>query len=247
MSSVEEKIKNIMQNNTPAVPNKSKEEILIDKLVDPENAVNLKLSERIGKDLDSVSGSERLKKTSQTIIDTTLKTEETKADVKKSRVEKSASQVYFDTHSAELKTGGILEDTYIGRMEKVVKTNDIWFNVIYYMFLWWVIGINTLSSGTRELNKFFKTVIWFFTGLICVPFIPTAICLGIVRAVIFLILLPIKSIVLFIYEKIARRRTIFKEKEEPTKTVKENLNNIVVVENEEVKTETEDETEAIFI
>lgn len=47
-----------------------------------------------------------------------IKTEETKADVKKSIVEKSANSVYFDAHQSELKTGGIIHDTYISRMEK---------------------------------------------------------------------------------------------------------------------------------
>lgn len=243
-NSIDEKINNIMKESQPIQTiqqNKSKEEVLLDKLVDPENAVNLKLSERIGKDLDSVSGSERLKKTSQTIIDTTLKTEETKADVKKSIVEKSANSVYFDAHKSELKTGGIIHDTYISRMEKVVKTNDIWFHIIYYMFLWWVIGINTLTGGIVNLNKFFKFIIWLFTGLICIPFIPIAIVLGFFRAIIFLITLPIKSTIKFIIDKIARKKSIKNEEIKPNP--QENLNNITVLDkDDEEKTETENET-----
>lgn len=228
-----EKIKNNQStikeeyNNQSSSLTQEQNNVLIEKLTDPENAVKLKLSSQIGKDLDTIDGSEKLKKTSDTIIDNTLKTEETKAEAKKAKVEKSANQVYFETHIDELKTGGIRQSTYMTRMEKVVKTNDLWFNVIYFIFLWWVIGINTLNNGISKLHWFFCVIIWIFAGVFCIPFIPFAISIGIIRTIFYLIyLFMLKPIIE--YFKIPKQKKILKndDKIEISEPISE-INNII--------------------
>lgn len=180
----------------------SKESInkaLIDALKEnPENAVNLKLGETIGKKLSGLDGNERLSKTGEKIIDTTLMTHESEAEGKYQKAKTGLDNTFFSSHKDELQTGGIKEQTYMERMTKVVDTNHLWWNIYYNLFLWWVIGINTFAKSISSCNWFFKFLLWTIMSAFLIPFIPFSLLVGIVRVIGYLISIPIYKLIKFI-------------------------------------------------
>lgn len=158
---------------------------LLDTIKNPKAALGVKLGQEIAEQVSSGVGKERLKKTANTVIDSGLTTFETDAETQKNKATKNADEVYFETHKAELTRGGISKRTYRDKMVKVVNTDKVWSDINFYLFTWWVVGINNFFSTISSFNWLFKILIGTIFTLPYLAFIPIAFSIGVVRCLIY--------------------------------------------------------------
>ena len=158
---------------------------LLDTLKNPKEALGVKLGQEVAKQVSSGVGKERLEKTANTVIDSGLTAFETDAETQKNKATKNADEVYFDTHKAELNRGGISKRTYREKMVQVVATDKVWSDINFYLFTWWVVGINNFFSTISSFNWFFKILIGTIFTLPYLAFIPIAFSIGVVRCLIY--------------------------------------------------------------
>lgn len=179
------------KDNLPSTNTKEMSEAqataLLNVVKNPKDALGLKLGESIGNKVSSGVGKERLDKTAEKIIDSGLTSFETQAETEKNKAQKSADDVYFDSHKAELKRGGIGNRTYREKMEKVVNTDKVWSDINFFLFTWWVVGINNFFSTLSSFNWFFRILIGTIFTIPYLAFIPIAFCIGIIRCVIYFV------------------------------------------------------------
>lgn len=179
------------KNNLPSTNTKEMSEAqasaLLNVVKNPKDALGLKLGESIGTKVSSGVGKERLDKTADKIIDSGLTSFETQAETEKNKAQKSADDVYFDSHKTELKRGGIGSRTYREKMEKVVDTDKVWSDINFFLFTWWVVGINNFFSTLSSFNWFFRILIGTIFTIPYLSFIPVAFCIGIIRCIVYFV------------------------------------------------------------
>ena len=178
-------------NNLPADNSQGMSEgqarALLDTIQNPKAALGVKLGQEIAEQVSSGVGKARLKKTANTVIDSGLTTFETDAETQKNKATKNADEVYFETHKAELNRGGISKRTYRDKMVQVVATDKVWSDINFYLFTWWVVGINNFFSTISSFNWFFKFFIGAIFTLPYLAFIPIAFGIGVVRCLAYFI------------------------------------------------------------
>lgn len=215
---------------------------LADIVQDPKKALGTKLGMSIAEKVNSGDGKERLEKTADKLIDSGLKTYETQAETEEHKAIKDADTAYFDMYKQELLNAGINKQTYRSRMTQVVTTDHIWWNVWYSIFLWWVIGINELSVATKEVNSFFKFIIWTFATPILFVLIPTAISIGLCFSIIYLLYKLLNVTIRCIKNEIVRFVKYIKTKRKvdttqlPALTAEEYSHKVVDIEEKEINT-----------
>jgi len=119
----------------------------------PENMVRLAVSDKISnKILTDDTTKERIEKTADKIVDSSVMIIENEAQANGHKSEKEVIDTYFNQHKEELKTAGIDKPTYIEDMEKGVQCYRKWSNLHWKLFGWWQTGINTLITKARPFQ-----------------------------------------------------------------------------------------------
>lgn len=169
---------------------------LLKTIKNPENALGLHLAQSITNKVKDGAGKERLDKTAEKVIESGLTTFETDADNKMNKSQKSAEQVYYESKSVQLNRGGIKKQTTQRIMSRVVKTDDIWSDINFFLFTWWVIGINNYFSNMKEFHWFFKCIINLLFTIPIICLIPFEFIVGVIACIIHFVVFGIKKIIL---------------------------------------------------
>ena len=220
--SYKEEPNNNLPTNNATQMSEGQARALLDTIKNPKEALGVKLGEEIAKQVSSGVGKERLKKTADTVIDSGLTTFETDAETQKNKATKNADEVYFETHKAELTRGGISKRTYRDKMVQVVATDKVWSDINFYLFTWWVVGINNFFSTISSFNWFFKILIGTIFTLPYLAFIPIAFSIGVVRCLIYFINILYVKIV----DKFKKNKQVQEPKELNETDNEENLEEI---------------------
>lgn len=150
-------------------------EQLLETLKNPQNAVKLKVSEKIG---DLVENDESVKasvdKTAkQVITDTT--------DSIENETGRVSDETYFARNKSDLENGGINSATERWYMERVKKVATFWKKAWFIVFGWWVIGLGVWADQIKPLRKPLKVLAYIGAVLILLTII-TAIILITLKA-----------------------------------------------------------------
>ena len=185
-------------NNLPTAPQEMSEgqaKALLGVIKNPEDALRLKVSQDVVTKVESGAGKERLDATSDKVIESGLSTIETEAENKLSKAEKTAEGTFFERKKEQLSRGGIKEQTSQRIMNRVVATDDVWSDINYFLFTWWVIGINNYFANMRNFHWFFKVIINLLFTLPMVALIPVEFGLGCLMCITHFTILGIKELV----------------------------------------------------
>lgn len=185
-------------NNLPTTPQEMSEgqaKALLGVIKNPEDALRLKVSQNVVSKVESGAGKERLDKTAEKLVESGLATIETEADNKLSKAEKTAEEVFFDRKKVQLNRGGIQKQTTQRIMDRVVKTDDIWTDIHYYLFTWWVIGINNYFANMRNFHWFFKVIINLLFTLPLIALIPIEFGIGCIMCITHFTIIGVNKII----------------------------------------------------
>lgn len=222
-------------NNLPTNPQGMTEgqaKALLGVIKNPEDALRLKVSQNVVSKVESGAGKERLDKTTDKLVESGLTTIETEAENKLSKAEKSAEEVFFARKETQLKRGGIKKQTTQRIMDRVVKTDDIWTDIHYYLFTWWVIGINNYFANMQNFHWFFKGIINLLFTLPLIALIPIEFGIGCIMCITHFSIIGIRKLVGLCKELHLK----FKKKKEDELVQEisgETQNDIQITENEE--------------
>ena len=149
-------------------------EQLLDVLKNPQNAVKLKVSEKIGDLVENDEAvNERVNKTAkQVITDTT--------DSIENETGRISDKAYFERNKADLENGGIKEPTERWYMERVKKVSTFWKKIWFIVFGWWVIGLGTWADQIKPLRKPLK-VIAYVGGVLILLAVIAGIILSVLK------------------------------------------------------------------
>ena len=178
----EEKAKDNVENISYIQPKEEKalpkiqptNEQLLDVLKNPENAVALKVSEKVGNLIetdDKVKAT--VDKTAKQVIDDT-------SDAISHKSGKLSDDAFFERHKADLENGGIKEPTERWYMERVKKVSTFWKKVWFIVFGWWVIGLGTWADQIKPLRKPLK-VIAYVGGVLILLAVIAGIILSVLK------------------------------------------------------------------
>ena len=168
-------------NNLPTTPQEMSEgqaKALLGVIKNPEDALRLKVSQNVVSKIESGAGKERLDKTTDKLVESGLATIETEADNKLSKAEKTAEEVFFERKKTQLNRGGIQKQTTQRIMDRVVRTDDVWTDINYFLFTWWVIGINNYFANMKNFHWFFKAIINVLFTVPMIALIPIEFGIG---------------------------------------------------------------------
>ena len=205
---------------------------LLDALKNPEDALRLKVSQDVVRKVESGEGKERLDRTAGKIVESGLATIETEAENKLSKAEKTAEEVFFERKKTQLNRGGIQKQTTQRIMDRVVHTDDVWTDINYFLFTWWVIGINNYFANMKNFHWFFKAIINVLFTLPMIALIPIEFGLGCIMCITHFAIIGIKKIVKLCKElhlKLKKK----KENDVVRETNKEEPKDIQIAEDEE--------------
>lgn len=187
----------VMQNS-PNTMSEGQAKALLDTIKNPQDALGLQVAKEITNKVQYGAGKERLENTADKIIESGLTTLETDADNQMNKAQKTAEEVYYESKKVQLNRGGIKQQTSQKIMTRVVKTDDIWSDINFYLFTWWVIGINNYFSNMREFHWFFKAVINILFTLPLMCLIPFEFAIGVVACLGHFGIVAIKEIYTFV-------------------------------------------------
>lgn len=222
-------------NNLPTTPQEMSEgqaKALLDTIKNPEDALRLKVSQNVVSKIESGAGKERLDKTTDKLVESGLATIETEADNKLSKAEKTAEEVFFDRKKVQLNRGGIQKQTTQRIMDRVVKTDDVWTDINYYLYTWWVIGINNYFANMKNFHWFFKVIINLLFTLPMVALIPIEFGIGCVMCITHFAIIGIKRLIKWCKELHLKFKKK-KENELVEEDIRETQDNIQITETEE--------------
>ncbi|MGN0960770.1 MAG: hypothetical protein ACI4PF_01060 [Christensenellales bacterium] len=177
------------ENDGSKTPQMTQEQAnaIVEAVSNPEKSLGLVVGNQIVQKSQTEEVKKRIDQTADKVIDAGLTSIETNAETNLNKSQVQANKSYFDTHKNQLKRGGVKNETSRKQMERIVATSSLWEDIFYYMFSWWVIGINTMKDNINELPLFFKIILWFCVGTLSAIFIPIALAVGILMTICYLV------------------------------------------------------------
>lgn len=144
-------------------------EQLLDVLKNPENAVALKVSEKVG---DLIETDDKVKetvdKTAKRVIDDT-------SDAISHKSGKLSDDAFFERHKADLENGGITAPTERWHMEWTKSTAKVWKKLWFIVLGWWVIGLGTWADMIKPLRKPLKVLAYIGGFIILLTLVAGAV------------------------------------------------------------------------